>query len=293
MVDGKERTSQTKQKTLKDKAIRFPKTGVQYVKKLLLSAHPPELELRENYATNETEIAIRFRGTSNDLPANLREVYFRDGLKPDIAFQEILRATLQQKTIRAELTGLGYNVYQRVWLHIVKANYLDRFRSETNEWLKDLHIKPLEEETRIKSRRKESDLDKENLLRRFNDLLVIARRVHDIAIQVVNDYKVSARNSPKANSSAYLRAKILERIHLYGSRAGYLISSGKAFQLISEADERYQTYDKPYSVQLERPHDWCPDDLATALLAIEEDREYKTVRGKINVMLSKSGPTPK
>ena len=79
---------------------------------------------------------------------------------------------------------------------------------------------------------------------------------------------------------------------LYGTRVAHLIFSGEAFQLISAEDELYAHGNDRYLVRLQRPEDWAPEDLAAALLAIEEGKKYKVIKRKSQKLPSKPTPIP-
>src|ERR1035437_641297 len=113
-----ENNSQPKQKKTWQEEFgiinRRPRTGVQHLKKLLKSAWPPEIELREDDANDRIEIVLRFPVSSLQLPNRLREIYFQRGMSLDRAFQEILRAKLRPndlRTARAQLANDGYNAF--------------------------------------------------------------------------------------------------------------------------------------------------------------------------------------
>jgi hypothetical protein len=257
---------------------RFPRPGVDYVEELLRHAWPPRLVMRENFETDSIELVIQFPGTLQKLPDGVRDVYFCSGKTIDKAFQEVLRTVLLQKTLRAELSGVGYNAYRETWLHLVRTHYLDAFHDRANEWLRK-QIETLKKNTRRVRRDKESPIDRANLLTRYDEMLQIAKRVHSATSDVVDQFKAVVPNIPANEKMTRILTGIWERVKdLYGKRVAHLIFSGEALRHISVEDEQYAN--ARYLLRLERPEDWTPEELAAALLAIEEGKKYKVVRSR-------------
>jgi hypothetical protein len=264
--------------------IRYSRGGFEHVVSLLKSAWPPAVELRESHVADATEIVISFPGTSQKLPNLFREVYFGYGMTLDKAFQEVLRTRLQQKMLRSELAGLGYNAYREAWLHLIRLLYKDNSHDKANKVL-SAEIRSLERSTRRGRRGKESEVDRNNLLKRYAELLLVAQRVHGAAIRVTAQFSVRARRIPANERVTRIRAGIWDDVKdLYGKRVAHLIFSGEAFQRISEAEKGYTIGDHFFLVRLESPSDWSPEDLATSVLSLEEDKSYNAIRGKIKTL---------
>jgi hypothetical protein len=254
---------------------RRPRTGVQHLKKLLKSAWPPEMELREDDANDRIEIVLRFPVSSLQLPNRLREICFQRGMSLNRAFQEILRGKLRTndlRTARAQLANDGYNAFQAAWLHIIRTLYFDQFHHKANKKLR-AEIEALKKVTSLRrGQPPRSEIDEANLRDRFEDLLSKAQIVHEAVIAVRDEDTGKNISSDVSDIRIRIWAKV--KTHLYGTRSAHLIFSGRAFEILSR-----EAHGAP--VLLHVPEHWLPEDLAIALLADEELREFKTMRKQV------------
>lgn len=263
--------------------VRFPRIGVDEVEQLLKSSWPPAIELRENPEHRSTEIVIHFR----HLPENLwrlHESFVWDGMTLFKAFDEVLRRRIHQKTIRAELSGIGFNALRAAWLHLLEMIYLNSSHPRTDTFL-TAQIAQLRAKTTRNGRAAESQVDNARLGRRYLQLLTIAQRVHRAAETAARQYQAT---KPEGNKIQKIRMTIWEDVkpEIGGTRAAEFIFSGEAFARITE-DSPYADPGDPWFARLEEPGDWTPDDLALALLILEEDKKPTIIRGKINSYLRK------
>jgi hypothetical protein len=258
---------------------RRPRVKLKHIKKVLKSAWPPEIELHEDLSRKTTELILRFPACSADIPTEAREIYFQQGKTLEKAFQYVLRNTIlptDQRTGRAQLASLGYNSLRATWFHILKSLYLEQHHPDADQKLRK-SILSLDATTSLprgnkkeKERASASAIDDENLRHRYEELLSDARLVHETvaALGIENPDK-------KANASATeIRAKLWGSIgkQLSGSRTAYLIFTGDVFRMLSKAEQ------SGAPVRLHVHTDWQPEDLATALLAREEGKGYKTIK---------------
>jgi hypothetical protein len=265
---------------------RRPRVKLKHVKKLLASAWPPEIEFHEDFTRKTTELIVRFPSCSLDLPAEVREIYFRRGMTPAKAFQYVLRNTLRptdQRTARAQLASLGYNSLRAVWLHMLEQLYLEKSDPRAN---KKLHknILALDAATSLhQGKRPASAVDDENVRAKYEELLSHARLVHETVMTIV----IKSRDTKMTPSAANIRPKLWASLEtqLKGTRTAYLIFTGDVFRTLSREEQGGAP------VRLHVPNDWQPEELAVALLAREERKSYKTMKKTIKRIVRNSATT--
>jgi hypothetical protein len=263
---------------------RRPRTGMDKIRVLLEDAWPPEIELREDKKKKRTEIVVSFPVTSNRLSARLRKIYLGQGMPLKQAFQQALRLVpeQQQRILRTQLATLGYNVYRETWLYLFQILYLDMFHPTANRHLRQ-EFDNLKQATRRKAGRGTgSPIDEANLKQRYEDLLSKCKLVHDAVRKVIADLQHSIPTPRRAK--AEIRPAVFEEVRkaLYGTLACHLIFSGKAFQIM------IKEHGKPEPPRLEMPQEWSPENLAVAVLALEENKKYRVILKKIAAILRKS-----
>ncbi len=246
---------------------RTPRPWNPEVADLLDSSWPVTLFLRENKKT--TDIVLRLPLSSQQLSEKVKEAYFRQGISIKNAFQEIVwnAPRIGDTSFWARIAKAGHDAYWAAWMHLLDVVYGEHSWPEVNsqmtKWLGEL--KAIRKSS-SSGRRKEVDAERENLSKRFQQLLQWCRSIHKL-VQQCNDDKLPMDQ---------IRAKIFKQI--YGQRNDHFILSGKAFA---------------WSLNRKEPvlHDarsWTPPQLATALLALERGGlEYATVARKISARPNK------
>lgn len=262
---------------------RRPRVKLKHIKKLLKSAWPPEIEMREDPSRKTTELILRFPACSSDLPVEAREIYFQNGTTVEKAFQYVLRNTIlstDQRKGRAQLASLGYNSLRATWFHILKSLYLEQFNPSADKklrksiWSLDVATSLRRGNKKEEEKASASEIDDKHLRQRYEELLSDARLVHE----TVAAFRTQGQDAKASASEADIRTKLWESVgkRFSGRRTAYLIFTGDVFRMLSKAEQRGAP------VRLHFHTDWRPEDLATALLAREEGQDYKRVKKTLN-----------
>jgi hypothetical protein len=255
---------------------RLPRPGLEEIGKLFARSWPPEIFLREH--TKTTDIVLRLPVSSCQLPSGHWNAYFGRGATLKSIFEEILwkAPPSKGKKLWYQLAGLGYSLYAKTWLHMVRAQYLDRYPKLNDSYIAD--INELEENAERKvGRRPESQAEKRSLATRFQRLLGVCREAHLAAQRAAKD--VPSRNQEIRSNE--IRKKIWTQIEkdVCASRAEHLIFGGQPFSKIpSKATKRYA---KPSLVE---PNSWTPEQLTIAILCIERGLSYESVQKKTRLL---------
>jgi hypothetical protein len=261
--------------------LRVPRTGVGVIETLLGDCASPAVFLAET--DQHTDIVIRFSATSKKLPEEVRAAYFTPTFTIEKAFDEVLRRVPGKKssrTMRAQITQPVYNAYRAVWLHVLTTLYLNQFHPKSDAYLR-ADIEHLKVASKAKRGRSDSSADRDNRMKKYESMLLIAELFHRTATEVVR------KNLP---TNARLIAEQIDKEiweitkdddlsrSLYGPRAAELIFSGKAFKDMAVSNP---------AVSIAQPSGWKPGQLALALLNGTELKPYRMVDGKLKEVLSK------
>lgn len=235
---------------------------------LLAKSWPPEIFLRENAETSE--IVVRFRCSSRMCDPLPRIAHQSLGVGFSDVFSSIVRTALRRKedTFKEQLASLGYDVYQKTWMHFLWLLLRDQFSPELDDKL-DRWLGGMDKATR--RRGKPGRPSTKHILQRevrktYRLRLAECEWLHGAIQDIVS------RAEKQGEKPDSIRASVLRSVwkKVYGLRLGNLILGGEVFDVIPNGK---QVIDP----KLRDPRSWKPRQMAIARTALELDLAYETV----------------
>jgi hypothetical protein len=246
---------------------RFPYTGNESIQQMLLNLPLPKVFLREERKT--TDLVIRFDCSSKQLPSNLKQAYFGEGLTLSKVFDLVLpqRASKQRSRFGSELSRLGYDAYRETWIRLFEILYLNQLHPAANSapWLTEFRNAL----RRKRGRRKQEDAGP--FMKRFNFFLNQCEKLR-ASVTAIADRLGAANTMTNATGRQVKESLWREIVEIPG---GVSILGGEAFLEI------------PYATQgevrrVENLKSWTARQLAIALLAFESVLTYQTVEKRVS-----------
>ena len=262
--------------------LRTPIVGRAAIQELLGKSWPPHILLKERSKT--TDVILRFPGPLHNLPRRSRVAYSALGISLADVFANVVRMAPVEKgdTFWSQLAELGYDAYQRTWMHLFWMLYRDEFDPRVDDGL-DKWIGQLEAETKRRKkagRPSTKNIRKKELEDRYRVRLAECEQLDRDVKDAVAEEKIKGTRASEIPRE--VRRRLWKRV--YRMRGGNLILGGEIFGEIPYGEQKVPaTFDNPSS--------WKPHQLAVALAALDVGKKYKSVERVLRLTKKTNHPT--